>query len=147
MAFWCLTLRLEMKSAKVGLIKAVIKKDNSVLVAYLFGSQIKDKANKYSDIDIAVLFDNKVDKKNYTDKQIALASGLSEALNKEIDIIILNQASLFLKYHILKEGMKIYEKPGRNEHNFEALAIIQYFDFLPIKSRIENGILSKIKEA
>jgi len=136
-----------MDSKKIDLINSIIQDDKSILKAYIFGSQIKGKANKYSDIDIAVLFDNKVGKKDYMDKQIALASSLSEALNKEIDIIILNQASLFLKYHILKEGMKIYEKPGRKEHNFEALTIIQYFDFLPIKSRIENGILSKIKEA
>jgi len=136
-----------MENEKIDLINTVIQKDKCILKVYLFGSQLKSKANKYSDIDIAVLFDDKAKKKDYTDKQIALANSISEILNKEIDIIILNQASLFLKYHILKEGMKIYERPGRNEHNFEALAIMQYFDFLPIKNRIENGILSKIKEA
>lgn len=135
-----------MEKVKIGLINNVLKNEHNILVAYLFGSESKDKANKYSDIDIAILFDANAAKVDYTDKQIAIMTNLSEALNKEVDIIILNRASLFLKYHILKEGIKIYERPNRNEHNFEAIAIMQYFDFLPIKNRIENGILSKIKE-
>lgn len=123
-------------------INKYLKGDNTILSVHLFGSQSKGKSNKYSDIDIAVLFDNSVGEKDYTDKQISLMSDLSKALNKEIDVIILNRASLFLK-----EGIKTYERPDRNEHNFEALAIMQYLDFLPIKNRIENRLLLKIKKS
>ncbi len=133
-----------MEKAKIDLINNVLKNDNSILAAYLFGSQVKSKPNKYSDIDIAILFDDKTREEDYTDKQITMMINLSEILNKEIDVVILNRAALFLKYHILKDGVKIYERLDRNEHIFEALAIIQYFDFLPIKNRIENGMLSKI---
>ncbi len=70
---------------------------------------------------------------------------LSNILKKEVDVVALNQAPLFLRYHILKEGKKIYERKDRNEHNFEAQAILQYFDFLPVKTLIENGMLAKIK--
>ena len=136
-----------MKSTTSEHIKAIIKTDSSILAVYLFGSQVKNRSNKYSDIDIAVLFDEEVKEEKYTDRQIAIITNLTGYLNKEIDVVVLNRASLFLRYHILKEGEKIYERPGRNEHNFEALSIMQYFDFLPIKNRIENGILSKIKEA
>lgn len=135
-----------MDKNQISLIKTLLLKDNAVLAAYLFGSEVSNKTNKYSDVDIAILFDEKIDEAKRTDKQIAKATDLSKALNREVDIIILNRASLFLKYHILKEGIKIYEHPKRNEHNFEAQAIMQYFDFLPIKNRIENGLLSKIKE-
>ncbi len=136
-----------MQEAQINLIKNLFLKDNSILVAYLFGSQARDKTNKYSDIDIAILFNEKINENDYTDKQIAMMANLNKVLNKEVDILILNKASLFLRYHILKEGIKVYERPDRNEHNFEAVAIMQYFDFLPIKKRIENGLLSKIKGA
>lgn len=136
-----------MDKRKIDLINSALKKDDSILVAYIFGSQIKHKANKYSDIDIAVLFDDKVKEEDYTDKQIAIMTDASRTLNKEIDVVVLNRASLFLKYHILKEGMKTYERPDRTNHNFEAYAVIQYLDFLPIKNRIEDGMLKKIKEA
>jgi hypothetical protein len=133
-----------MKKTEIDLINNFLKKDSCILAAYLFGSQAKGKSNKYSDIDIAVLFDHTV-KEGYMDKQIKIMNNLSRVLNKEIDVIVLNKASLFLRYHVLKEGIKIYERCDRNEHNFEAQAIIQYLDFLPIKNRIENGLLLKIR--
>lgn len=136
-----------LKRTQIDLIKNFFLKDNSILTVYLFGSQVKDKANKYSDIDIAILFDDTVKEREYSGRQIASITSLTEALGKEVDVIVLNRASLFLKYHILKYGIKVYERPHRNEHNFEAYAIMQYFDFLPIKNRIENGLLSKIKGA
>ena len=136
-----------MEKTKIDLINNYLKKDNFILAVYFFGSQIKGKSSRYSDIDIAILFDNKVKEEEYTDKQIVIINDLTAILGKEIDVTVLNRASLFLRYHILKEGMKIYERPTRVEHNFEAMAIMQYFDFLPIKNRIENGLLSKIKGA
>lgn len=126
-------------------IKEIFKSNESILVAYLFGSQVRGTANSYSDIDIAVLFDSKTKEGSYMDKQISVMNTLSKVLNKEVDVVVFNKAPLFLKYHILKEGLKVYEKPDRNEHSFEALAIVQYFDFLPIKQRIEEAMLAKIK--
>lgn len=134
-----------MEKLKIDLMVNVLKKDTLILMAYLFGSQLEGRANEYSDIDVAILFDDKVEVGVYTDKQILIATLLSEKLNKEIDIVVLNRASLFLRYHVLKDGLKIYERDDRNEHNFEAQAIMEYFDFLPIRSRIENGLLSKLK--
>lgn len=136
-----------MEKARVGLINSILKKEDFVLAAYLFGSQAKGAANKYSDVDIAVLFDVQLKPEEYTDKQIAIMNNISQALNREADVVILNSAPLFLKYYILKEGVKIYERQGRDERSFEAKAITEYFDFLPIKNRIENALLNKIKEA
>ena len=126
-------------------IKEEFKSNKSILVAYLFGYQVRGTANSYSDIDIAVLFDSKTKEGIYTDKQISVMNTLSRILNKEVDVVVFNKAPLFLKYHILKDGLKVYEKPDRNEHSFEALSIVQYFDFLPIKQRIEEAMLAKIK--
>lgn len=131
--------------SNIAVINSILKKDDSILAVYLFGSQVKGSPNKYSDIDIAILFDNQTKGEEYTEKQIAIINSLSEAINREVDAVILNRAPLFLKYHILKEGIKIYERPDRIEHAFEANAIIEYFDFLPIKDRIESALINKIK--
>lgn len=135
-----------MEKTEIDLIKDTLKNDNSILAIFLFGSLVKDKLNKYSDIDIGILFDNEVKVQDYTDRQIEFANNLNEALKREVDIIILNRAPLFLKYHILKEGVKIYERPNRDDHSFEARSIIEYLDFLPVRNRIENAMLAKIKE-
>jgi predicted nucleotidyltransferase len=134
-----------LKDYQRAMINNIFKNYGNILAVYLFGSQARNKENKYSDVDIAVLFDNSVKKEEYINLQIEIMNNLNRRLDKEADVIILNRASLFLKYHILKEGIKIYEREKRNEHNFEARAIVQYLDFLPVKNRIEQGVLAKIR--
>ncbi|MFH1782751.1 MAG: nucleotidyltransferase domain-containing protein [Candidatus Omnitrophota bacterium] len=136
-----------MKKTAINLINSILKKDSSILAAYLFGSQIKGSPNKYSDIDIGILLGREVNIEKYTDIQIAVMNDISQKLNKEADVVILNRTSMFLKYYILKNGIRIYEKPDRAEHLFEARAIVEYFDFLPVKTMIENAILKRVKEA
>ena len=97
------------KIDKVRLIAVMnsLKRDNSLLAIYLFGSRASGKARKYSDIDIAALYDEKVDKKEYTDKRIEIMTAVSELLDREVDVVVLNQAPPILKYHILKYGMRL----------------------------------------
>ncbi|MEK6568227.1 MAG: nucleotidyltransferase domain-containing protein, partial [Candidatus Omnitrophota bacterium] len=120
-------------------ISNVFKKENVVLAAYLFGSYFSGHPHRYSDIDIAVLFDKMVNPEDYTDKQIDLAVNLGRLLGREADVVILNRAGSFLKYIVLKNGLRVYERLDRNERGFEARAMVEYFDFLPIKNRIEEG--------
>ena len=134
-----------LKDSQLAIINNIFKNHACILAAYLFGSQARNKENRYSDVDIAVLFDTGIKKEEYTNLQIEIMNDLNDVLLKEVDVVILNRAALFLKYHVLKEGIKIYERGNRNEHNFEAQAIVQYLDFLPVKNRIERGMLAKIK--
>ena len=128
-------------------ISNVFKKEGALLAVYLFGSYASGNPHRYSDIDMAVLFDKTVNPEDYTDKQIDLAVSLGRLLGREADVVVLNRAGSFLKYNVLKNGLRVYERPDRSERGFEARAIVEYFDFLPIKNRIEEGILSKIKKA
>lgn len=128
-------------------ISNVFKKEGALLAVYLFGSYASGNPHRYSDIDMAVLFDKTVNPEDYTDKQIDLAVSLGRLLGREADVVVLNRAGSFLKYIVLKNGLRVYERPDRSERGFEARAIVEYFDFLPIKNRIEEGILSKIKKA
>ncbi len=118
-----------------------------VLCVYLFGSQAVGKQNAYSDVDIAVLYDESIPASEYTDGQISLSIDLSRLLGKNIDIIILNKAAPYLKFQIIQNGVRVYEKPARTDRTFEAHSIIEYFDFLPIKNLLESAMIKRIKEA
>ena len=128
-------------------ISNVFKKESALLAVYLFGSYASGNPHRYSDVDMAVLFDKTTNPEDYTDKQIDLVVSLGRLLGREADVVVLNRAGSFLKYIVLKNGLRVYERPDRSERGFEARAIVEYFDFLPIKNRIEEGILSKIKKA
>jgi len=51
-----------------------------VVLAYLFGSTVRGEANCLSDIDIAVLFDNALTKKEAFDLQLKLIVDLGDLL-------------------------------------------------------------------
>ena len=135
----------KIEKARLSAMMNSLKRDNSLLAIYLFGSHASGKAHKYSDIDIAVLYDEKADKKEYTDKRIEIMTAVSESFNREVDVVVLNQAPPMLKYHILRYGMRLYERSNRQEHSFEVQAIQEYFDFLPIRNRMEQGLIKKVK--
>jgi len=128
------------------IIKTYFENKKDIVVVYLFGSYAKDKANKYSDVDVAVLLDESFPTEKYTDKQIEIAKDLSGLLDKNVDAVVLNRAGSFLKFRVLKEGEIIYESKRRTR-DFEACSLIEYFDFLPVKNRIESTLLEKLKQA
>ncbi len=85
-------------------IKNYFDAQKEVLCAYLFGSTVTGKDNKFSDVDVAVLFDPNLAQDRYTEERLAIMDNLSRILNKDIDVVVLNEASSFLKFQIIKEG-------------------------------------------
>lgn len=131
-------------------IKNVIReyfgKQESVLCVYLFGSTATAKENKFSDVDVAVLFDNSLPQEQYTQKSLSIMDELSSILDRNMDVLALNKASSFLKFQIIKDGLLIYERRDRVKRDFEANAIVEYFDFLPVRKKLETALIKSIKE-
>lgn len=132
---------------KYSKLKGYFSAQKEVLCVYLFGSQAKGKQNNYSDVDIAVLFEPNLTQEERTEKRLSLTDDLSSILNKDVDVVALNDANSFLRFQVIKEGQRIYERPERDEHNFEANTIVEYFDFLPIRQRLETTMMNNIKRA
>jgi len=135
-----------MDSTREMKIKSCFSERRKVLCVYLFGSTATDKDNRFSDMDIAVLFNNDVLRKTYTQRQLCIMDDLSRILDKNVDVIVLNTANTFLKFQILKTGQKICESTDRPERNFEARTITEYFDFLPVRKKLETALIDHIKK-
>jgi len=118
-----------------------------ILCVYLFGSSATGRENRFSDIDIAVLFSSEVLEKQYTRKSLLIVDDLSRILDKDVDAVVLNKAASFLKFQVIKDGVRIYEHQRRRSRDFEARAIMEYFDFLPVRKKLEAALISSIKEA
>lgn len=128
-------------------LKEFFSGKEGILCAYLFGSIAADKDNLYSDVDIAVLYGDSVAPSEYTDKQIDLSVELSRLLDRNVDIIILNNAGPYLKFQVIKGGIRVYEEPKRNNRAFEARSMLEYFDFLPVKNMLEASLIRNIRGA
>lgn len=125
----------------IKILKTTLQKEKEVLFCYLFGSFANQNSILKSDIDIAVYLD-KEKCSDFFEKRLELISQTSKALKKETDVIILNTASPFLKYVILKEGKLILEKNKEQRINFELKTINEYFDFKPILEKYHQKLLA-----
>ncbi|MDP2767937.1 MAG: nucleotidyltransferase domain-containing protein [Candidatus Methanoperedens sp.] len=101
-----------------------LSKQKHVKLAYLFGSVAEGREGKLSDVDLAVFLDESLSKKEIFNLQLKLISELTSILKTDrIDLVIMNDAPLLLKYNIIKHG-KILK------------------DDIETKIRVESGILS-----
>ena len=108
-----------------------------VVFAYLFGSIAKDKLSPLSDVDIAVYLSEESDA---IQVKMELLGKLMELLETdEIDLTILNTASLPLTARGIENKILLVDKKPFLRHSFESLILREYFDF----SRKEMEILQR----
>ncbi|MFZ3385228.1 MAG: nucleotidyltransferase domain-containing protein [Candidatus Methanoperedens sp.] len=101
---------------------------DSVILAYLFGSTVRDDAGRLSDVDIGVLVDENLSKKDRFDLELKLMGDIAILINKnKIDLIVLNEAPLLLAYNIIKDGI-ILKSSETARVNFETKILSMYLD-------------------
>lgn len=101
---------------------------DNVDLAYLFGSMITGHANELSDVDIAVMLDENLSKKDMLYVQLDLISELSRVLkSNKIDLVVLNDAPLLLKYNIIKNG-HVLTSDETKRVAFETGVMTRYLD-------------------
>ena len=113
-----------------GKLNKIFKK-NQVVLAYLFGSEARGESHKESDVDIGVLFDKKVNPKDYLKLEGKLIAFFSEIYSrKEINIVNLNIASPLLKQAAILEGKPLYIRSETDRILFQIKTLREYEDYL-----------------
>jgi len=108
--------------------------ESSLIAVYLFGSVLTNDFKETSDIDLAVLIEDKSYKEDPF-KAIAsihiFTAQLSRILNHETDITILNSSSIEIAYEIVTTGICIYEIDFDYRMSYENKIKGMYYDFIP----------------
>lgn len=114
-----------------------LEKRKDVIFAYLFGGLAKGDSKPLSDVDIAVYLDENVDP---IQAKLDILEDLIDILyTDEIDLIILNQASLSLNMNVLRNNRLLVDKQPFARHIHHSLIMRKYFDY----SRLESAILQR----
>ncbi len=87
-------------------ISRIFEKYPQINTAFLFGSEAKGKARCGSDIDVAILL--REDYENRPD-YLELKVQLERTLGKDVDLVILNDASEVMKHQVRIHGKILYE--------------------------------------
>jgi len=123
---------------KTNNVKNIFVIEKNILLAYIFGSQLKGKTGPMSDYDFAVFLSHKPSFQFKYKLKNKLVNVLS---SEQIDLVILNDAPIELKYKVIATGKIIYQKNLTIKVEFEANVLSQYFDYLPILKTQKKDIL------
>lgn len=119
--------------------------ENHVLFGYIFGSQASGKNSATSDIDIAIFIDEKIPKAERVDLRLRFSNELSYIYNKQVDVIVLNEASYQLAYEIIKNGKLIFCLDREKMVETEILILSKYLDRRYYDKRRAEIILNKMR--
>lgn len=132
-------LNIEIKEALQRL--ETLFKRKRVVLAYLFGSYARDEARTSSDIDIAVLLDCENGQLYLSFKDLMLS--IYETLGTErIDLLLLNDSSLSMRFEIISQGKIIYFRDDEELNAFEMNTIRKFQDTAYLRI-VQNDYLKK----
>lgn len=125
---------------KEKLIKA-LEADPNLNAAILFGSQTKGYADARSDIDIALLYDQ-----HKVPEALALLQmreSLSDYMEQQVDIVLLNNASPIIAMQAIKNGVPLLIRNEKTYRAFEVRLITDYADLKKLRQPFEKNILQR----
>ena len=92
-------------------VSRVFAKRPEVLAGYIFGSVASGRTRANSDIDIAVLIDGKVIRKDPLQYRLSLMADVGSALKRnDVDVVLMNEAPPPLAQNIIAKGRLIFER-------------------------------------
>jgi len=112
------------------IFKNILKKEDYVVFAYLYGSIARGESHKYSDVDLAVFLKEPL--KNY--RKLLYLITLIKLRGVEIDVRVLNNAPPLFRYNVIKEGIILVDKDTKLREEFVYRTLVEALD---IKESIE----------
>ncbi len=119
-------------------IVKILSNEISCEAIVLFGSYARQTQNSESDIDIAIKLKEKIDNK----KLYELQTILEDKLNKDVDLINLDEIGDTFRYEILISGKTLY---CEDEFKFEMYKLDMYREFLELNES-RQIIINNIKK-
>ncbi|MDD2511224.1 MAG: nucleotidyltransferase domain-containing protein [Syntrophomonas sp.] len=109
-------------------LKKFLASREEILAAYLYGSYGSEYQTNLSDVDIAILVSGSV--RADLAYQLDLAAHIADLLEEEdLDILILNTASIVMQFEVLSTGKLLFERNHELLCDFLERVLKEYGDF------------------
>jgi len=105
----------------------LLLQDENVIFAYIFGGLARGEVRPLSDVDIAVYVKQK---EHLSEYKMLLFEEITKALGTtEVDLVILNTASVCISGRILQNKQILVDKSPFQRHAYESLTLREFLDF------------------
>lgn len=122
--------------------KSILMDYEDIIFAYIFGSYVQGKMRADSDIDIAIYLEKKIDIETY----LEIKMHLSEACKREVDLIVLNDATPLLKYQIYKNNILLFTRNRTIETSYKVKTLFEYSDMKRYLDLSYDRTIDRLKE-
>lgn len=134
-----------------GRVVRAVSDDVRVKFIYLFGSRAGGRGQPESDIDLAVWADPPLSLREAAELEGLLAARLDEPDLGEVDLLVLNDAPMWLQFRVLGEGIVIFSRDEALRVSFRERVEKQFLDFrhlhdaylAGVRTRARAGVLSR----
>jgi predicted nucleotidyltransferase len=111
-------------------LQNALRDDETVRLAYLFGSHAQGRAGKTSDVDVAVLTESD---DNRLRQLVALKTTLEEEVDRTVDVTLVpvRGTDPRLLNQVLRYGDLLYARDEKTRVDFETSARSKYLDMKP----------------
>ncbi len=133
-------------AAALGRLSEALDREG-VIAAMLIGSQARGTVGPLSDVDVAVWHEPSLDPSARLSLQLSLASAAACALGTdEIDVVMLNGAPPLLRHRAIRDARRLVERDPKARVRFEAKALLDYLDTMPLRAELSRGLRHRIEE-
>lgn len=130
---------------KAGLIEIrindILSATPGVAAVLLFGSAARGQLRPDSDVDVAALFEHA--RVPSFEERLMLQQRLEEAVQRDVDLVVLNDAPTILARQALTSGILIACPNSRVYHEFVIRLATEYADFKRIRKPIEDAVIRR----
>lgn len=115
---------------------------DKIVFAYLFGSYTKGNIREDSDIDVAIYLKDTMDTYEY----LGIKMDLSDRLKKEVDLVVLNDATPLLKYEIYRNNILLFTNDKTIENKYKVKTLFEYNDMKRYLDLSYDKTIERLKE-
>jgi predicted nucleotidyltransferase len=119
---------------RVSTLGGVLARCPGVVFAYLFGGVAKGDLRPLSDVDVGVYLDESIDPIEARLEVVGVTT--AHLGTDEVDLVVLNSAPTALVGRILQTRRVICDHDPFRRHQFESLALREFFDFRILEHRL-----------
>ena len=115
---------------------------DKIVFAYLFGSYTKGNIREDSDIDVAIYLKDTMDTYEY----LGIKMDLSDRLKKEVDLVVLNDATPLFKYEIYRNNILLFTNDKTIENKYKVKTLFEYNDMKRYLDLSYDKTIERLKE-